>query len=63
MPGYIDRALTPAQRLRMYATWSIALSGLGAGIIMIYRTFIRPNSVFGGWGGSWMPTILGRREL
>lgn len=64
MPGYLDRALLPAAQLRMYVTWSVVLAGLGAGLMMVYRTFLRPNGhVFGGWGGSWMGAILGRREL
>ena len=63
IPGYLDRALSPAARLRMYVTWSAVLAGLGAGLMMVYRTFLRPNGLFGGWGGSWIGTVLGRREL
>lgn len=61
IPGYKDRALTPAARVRMFVTWTAVLGGLTAGLMMVYRTFLRPNGILGSWGS--VGAILGRREL
>ena len=61
MPGYIDRSLSPAARVRMYAKYAAVLGGLTVGLMMVYRTFLRPNGILGSWGG--IGAILGRREL
>ncbi|KAH8114388.1 mitochondrial Rho GTPase [Phellopilus nigrolimitatus] len=63
IPGYMDRALTPAARVRMYVTWTAVFGGLTAGLMMVYRTFLRPNGFLGSWNGPWAGMLLGRREL
>ncbi|KAL5519905.1 hypothetical protein ACEPAG_1565 [Sanghuangporus baumii] len=60
IPGYRDRALTPAARVRMYVTWAAMLGGLTAGLMMVYRTCLRPYGIFGNWVG--FGTIFGRRD-
>jgi len=61
IPGGSDRALTPAARLRMYLTWTAAFGGLTVGLMMAYRTFMRPGTLLGGWAAPWTSWIFGRR--
>lgn len=63
LPGYVDRSLTPAARVRLVVTWTAVLGGLGAGLMMVYRTFLRPSGWLSNLNGPWTSTILGRREL
>ena len=63
IPGGADRALSSAARLRVLVTWTAVLGGLSESLMMIYRTLLRPNGVFGSWGSSWTTWVLGRREL
>ncbi|KAJ7695672.1 P-loop containing nucleoside triphosphate hydrolase protein [Mycena rosella] len=67
IPGGADRAMTAAARLRMYVTVTAVFGGCTAGLIMLYRTLLRPGG--GGLPGfnvhSWLAWIMsgGRREL
>lgn len=63
IPGGAERALTPAARIRLYVIWSAAFGGLAAGLMVIYRTLMRPGTLFGGWTGQWLTWGMGRREL
>ena len=63
VPGNADRALTPAARFKNFMTWSAVLGGLAAGVMMVYRTLVRPGSAFANWSSPWAAWILGRREL
>ena len=65
IPGGADRALTPAQRLRLIVTWSAVFGGVAAGLMMVYRTFLRPHGILGAWNGPWTSWFFGtgRREL
>ena len=63
IPGGADRALTPTARLRLLVAWSAALGGLTAGLLVAYRTLLRPGGLLGPWGSSWVGLLAGRREL
>ena len=65
LPGGADRALTAAARLRMYMTVATLVGGLGAGLVLVYRTFSRPGAFGSGWLGQWLGWFFGssRREL
>lgn len=58
IPGGADRSLSPAARLRTYIVLSAFVGGLSAGLLVAYRTFLRPGTFAGQWGG-W---ILGGRS-
>ena len=51
--GGADRAHSSPARLRVLVTWTAVLGGLSASLMMIYRTLLRPNRVFGRWGSYW----------
>ncbi|KAA1469902.1 mitochondrial Rho GTPase, partial [Dentipellis sp. KUC8613] len=53
IPGGADRALSSALRLRTYLGVSVAVGGLGIGLLYAYRTFLRPGGPLGGWVGQW----------
>ncbi|KAF8740719.1 hypothetical protein AX14_007617 [Amanita brunnescens Koide BX004] len=57
MPGGGDRALSATARIRMYVTLTALLGGCTAGLLVIYRTLLRPGGGISWWGG-W---LLGRR--
>lgn len=75
IPGGADRALLAARRVKMYFTLTAVLGGCSAGLIVLYRTLLRPGGGLGlggvGSGGlftSWLRWIgwasnAGRREL
>ncbi|TDL16223.1 mitochondrial Rho GTPase [Rickenella mellea] len=63
IPGGADRAITPAARMRLYVTWTAVLGGFTAGIMMVYRTLLRPGGPLGGWNIQWLGWAFGRREL
>ena len=63
LPGYVDRSLTPAARVRLVVTWTAVLGGLGAGLMMVYRTFLRPSGWLTSLNSFWTTSLLGRREL
>lgn len=51
IPGGADRALSSAARLRTYITLSALIGGLSAGLVLAYRTLLRPGGPLGAWGG------------
>lgn len=64
IPGGADRALTAAARLRLYVTLTALFGGCTAGLIMAYRTFLRPGGPgFPGWGSYWMSWLFGGKRL
>jgi len=63
IPGGADRSMTPAARVRLYVTWTAVLGGATAGLMMVYRTLLRPTGIVGNWSTLWTGWILGRREL
>ncbi|KAF9242518.1 P-loop containing nucleoside triphosphate hydrolase protein [Melanogaster broomeanus] len=63
IPGGADRALTASERLRMYVTVTALLGGISAGLVMLYRSLLRPGGpIFPSWTSSWATWLLGRRE-
>ncbi|KAI0052701.1 mitochondrial Rho GTPase [Auriscalpium vulgare] len=55
--------LSPSARLRNYFLFSALAGGVSAGLLMGYRTFLRPGGL-GGFGGQWVTWLLGgRRDL
>lgn len=63
IPGGIDRAMTAAARLRVYFTMTALLGGFSAGLVMLYRTLIRPGGGnFTSWNTYWAAWLFGRRE-
>jgi len=63
IPGGSERALTSAARFRLFVTWTAALGGLTAGLMIAYRTLLRPSGILGSWSVPWTGWLLGRREL
>ncbi|KAJ3532773.1 hypothetical protein NM688_g7374 [Phlebia brevispora] len=65
IPGGADRALSAAARLRMYVTLCTLVGGVGAGLLLVYRTFGRPGAFGSSWLGQWLSWFFGggRREL
>lgn len=63
IPGGADRAMTAAAKLRVYFTLTALLGGVSAGLVMIYRTMLRPGGTLPGWNTYWAAWLLGRREL
>ncbi|KIJ64547.1 hypothetical protein HYDPIDRAFT_111893 [Hydnomerulius pinastri MD-312] len=63
IPGGADRALTASERLRMYMTVTALLGGVSAGLVMLYRSLLRPGGpILPGWTSHWATWLLGRRE-
>ncbi|KAF8442938.1 P-loop containing nucleoside triphosphate hydrolase protein [Boletus edulis BED1] len=63
IPGGPDRALTASERLRMYVTMTALFGGISAGLVMVYRSFLRPGGpILPGWTSPWATWLLGRRE-
>lgn len=58
IPGGADRSLSPVARLRTYIVFSALVGGLSAGLLVAYRTFLRPGS----FAGQWIGWILGGRS-
>lgn len=56
--------MTAAARLRMYFTMTALLGGFSAGLVMVYRTLIRPGGGnLPGWNTYWAAWLVGRRDL
>ncbi|KAI6147311.1 EF hand associated-domain-containing protein [Pisolithus tinctorius] len=64
-PGGAEHALTcAAERLRMYVTVTALLGGCSAGLVMLYRSLLRPGTpLLPGWTTHWAAWLLGRRDL
>jgi len=63
IPGGPDRALTASERLRMYVTITALLGGVSAGLVMLYRSWLRPGGpVLPGWTSPWATWLIGRRD-
>ncbi|KAL4080906.1 P-loop containing nucleoside triphosphate hydrolase protein [Scleroderma citrinum] len=63
IPGGAEHALTAAERLRMYVTMTALVGGVSAGLVMLYRSLLRPGGpVFPGWTTHWASWFFGRRE-
>ncbi|KAF8555705.1 mitochondrial Rho GTPase [Imleria badia] len=63
IPGGPDRALTASERLRMYVTMTALLGGISAGLVMLYRSLLRPGGpILPGWTSPWATWLLGRRD-
>jgi len=58
IPGGADRSSSPAARLRTYILLSALVGGLSAGVLVGYRTFVRPGS----FGGPWVDWLLSGRS-
>jgi len=58
IPGGADRSSSPAVRLRTYIMFSALVGGLSAGVLVAYRTFVRPGS----FGGPWMDWLVSGRS-
>jgi len=58
IPGGADRSLSPVARLRTYIVFSALVGGLSAGLLVAYRTFLRPGT----FAGQWIGWILGGRS-
>jgi len=58
IPGGADRSLSPAARLRTYIVFSALVGSFSAGVLVAYRTFVRPGTV----GGQWIWWLLGGRS-
>jgi len=58
IPGGADRSSSPAARLRTYIILSALVGGLSAGVLVGYRTFVRPGS----FGGPWVDWLLSGRS-
>ncbi|TFK74823.1 mitochondrial Rho GTPase [Pluteus cervinus] len=60
IPGGADRALTATARFRKYVTLTAVLGGFTAGLLMIYRTLVRPGGPgLPSWTPSWAFWLLG----
>ncbi|KAK7056912.1 ERMES complex Ca(2+)-binding regulatory GTPase gem1 [Paramarasmius palmivorus] len=63
IPGGAERAMSAASRLKMYFTLTAVLGGCTAGLIMLYRTLLRPGGVLlPDWSASWAGWLLGSRR-
>ncbi|ESK95749.1 mitochondrial rho gtpase 1 [Moniliophthora roreri MCA 2997] len=62
IPGGAERALSASSRLKMYFTLTAMLGGCTAGLIMLYRTLLRPGGVLPDWSTSWAGWLLGNRR-
>jgi Ras family protein T1 len=58
IPGGAERNMSPAARLRTYIVLSALVGSFSAGLLMGYRTFIRPGT----FGGQWIGWLLGGRS-
>ncbi|KAI9510604.1 P-loop containing nucleoside triphosphate hydrolase protein [Russula earlei] len=58
IPGGAERSLSPAARLRTYIMLSALVGSLSAGVLVAYRTFVRPGT----FGWQWMEWLLGGRS-
>jgi len=58
IPGGAERSVSPAARLRTYIVFSALVGSFSAGMLMAYRTFIRPGT----FGGQWVGWLLGGRS-
>ncbi|KAF8229696.1 mitochondrial Rho GTPase [Tricholoma matsutake] len=63
IPGGADRAMTAAARLRLYVTLTALVGGCTAGLIMAYRTLLRPGGPgLPGWSSYWMSWLFGGKR-
>ncbi|KAG9315796.1 EF hand associated-domain-containing protein [Chiua virens] len=63
IPGGPDRALTASERFRMYVTMTALLGGISAGLVMLYRSLLRPGGpILPGWTTPWATWLFGRRD-
>ncbi|KAI0300358.1 mitochondrial Rho 1 [Russula brevipes] len=58
IPGGAERSLSPAARLRTYIVFSALVGSFSAGVLLAYRTFLRPGT----FGGQWVGWLLGGRS-
>ncbi|KAI0004590.1 mitochondrial Rho 1 [Russula compacta] len=58
IPGGPERGLSPAARLRTYIMLSALVGSLSAGVLVAYRTFLRPGT----FGGQWIGWLLSGRS-
>ncbi|KAH9997968.1 P-loop containing nucleoside triphosphate hydrolase protein [Russula vinacea] len=58
IPGGAERSMSPAARLRSYIVLSALVGSFSAGILVAYRTFVRPGT----FGGQWIGWLLGGRS-
>jgi Ras family protein T1 len=61
IPGGVDRAMTAATRLRMYVTLTALMGGCTAGLLMLYRTMMRPGGGWPSWTAHWTGWLFGNR--
>ncbi|KAG1745969.1 EF hand associated-domain-containing protein [Suillus paluster] len=63
IPGGVDRAMTASKRLRVYVAFTALLGGVSAGLVMIYRSLLRPGgAILPSWTTPWATWLLGRRD-
>ena len=63
LPGATDRAMTVAARLKMYVTLTALLGGCTAGLLILYRTFLRSGGTFHSWRALLGLGLGGKRDL
>jgi Ras family protein T1 len=61
IPGGADRALTSTTRLRTYVTLTALMGGCTAGLLMLYRTMLRPGGGWPSWTTYWTNWIYANR--
>lgn len=55
--------MTAAARLRLYVTLTALVGGCTAGLIMAYRTLLRPGGPgLPGWSSYWMSWLFGGKR-
>ncbi|KAL0580663.1 ERMES complex Ca(2+)-binding regulatory GTPase gem1 [Marasmius crinis-equi] len=62
MPGGAERALSASGRVKMYFTLTAVLGGSTAGLIMLYRTLLKPGGALPGWTTSWAGWLFSNRR-
>jgi len=62
IPGGADRAMTASARLRVYVVVTAILGGVSAGLVMFYRSILRPGGLVPSWPAPWASWLLGIRD-
>ncbi|THV03817.1 mitochondrial Rho GTPase [Dendrothele bispora CBS 962.96] len=62
IPGGAERALSASARVKMYFTITALLGGTTAGLLMLYRTLLKPGVGLPHWMGNWGGWLLGGRR-